>query len=129
MAASNPHLPGLQLPAEPPKLTEQQLQNAVIDLARQLGWKVAHFRPAQTKHGWRTPVQADGRGFPDLILARDRLIAAELKTDTGRLTDHQEAWLTTLEHAGVTTAVWRPADWWDGTIDQALALNTKREAA
>lgn len=48
-------------PAEP---TEIQWQAQVIELAHILGWTVAHFRPALTKHGWRTPVQADGAGFP-----------------------------------------------------------------
>lgn len=43
---------------------ERQWQAQVIELARILGWRVAHFRPALTKHGWRTPVQADGAGFP-----------------------------------------------------------------
>ena len=77
-----------------------------------LGWKRAHFRPARTAHGWRTPVAADGAGFPDLILVRgDRLLAAELKTESGTLTPAQSEWLEALAAAGMETFVWRPDDW------------------
>jgi hypothetical protein len=49
------------------------------------GWRAAHFRPARTAKGWRTPVAADGAGFPDLVLVRrTRIVAAELKS--GRVT-------------------------------------------
>jgi len=53
-----------------------------MDTAQMLGWKVAHFRPmfdAKRKR-WRTPASRDGVGFPDLVLVRDRVIVAELKT-------------------------------------------------
>lgn len=92
-------------------MTEADLQRAVVELARLTGWRVAHFRPARTEHGWRTPVAADGAGFPDLVLARDRLLFVELKADRGRLTDDQQVWLDRLEHAGADARVWRPADW------------------
>ena len=96
------------LPAE----SEVDFQRAVLDAARLFGWRVAHFRPARTAHGWRTPVQADGAGFPDLILCRgDRLIAAELKRERGRLRAEQEAWLDALAVAGAETYTWRPSDW------------------
>ena len=60
-------------------MTEADLQQAVIECARTLGWMVAHFRPALRQSGrWSTPVQADGKGFPDLVLARaGRVIFAE----------------------------------------------------
>lgn len=100
---------------------ERDWQAQVIDLARLCGWRVAHFRPALTKHGWRTPVAADGAGFPDLILVRDRLIAAELKTANGKTTSEQDAWLAALAAAGVETHVWRPDD-----TDQVLAALRRR---
>src|SRR6202042_1235579 len=78
-------------------VTEAELQHGVIELARLLGYRVAHFRPALTTKGWRTPVEADGKGFPDLVLARPgRLIFAELKTNTGRATLEQGEWLSAL---------------------------------
>jgi hypothetical protein len=91
-------------------VTEAAFQTSVIDLARVTGWMVAHFRPARTEQGWRTPVAADGKGFPDLVLVRERVIFAELKSDTGRLSDDQHAWLAALEAAGVEAYVWRPDD-------------------
>ena len=100
-------------------MREDHLQQQVIDLARLTGWKVAHFRPAKTERGWRTPVQGDGVGFPDLILIRgQRIIAAELKSDTGRTTLEQDDWLTLFHTAGAETYVWRPRDW--DTIERLL---------
>lgn len=82
---------------------------SVIDLARYRGWLVAHFRPAQTGRGWRTPIQGDA-GFPDLVLARKgEVIFAELKTDKGRVTKTQAAWLGEVGNA-VRFYVWRPRD-------------------
>lgn len=35
-----------------------------------LGYRVAHFRPEKTAHDWRTAVAADGKGYPDLAMAK-----------------------------------------------------------
>jgi hypothetical protein len=92
-------------------VSERDFQRAVIEAAQVLGWRVAHFRPAQTKHGWRTPVTADGKGFPDLVLLRGReLIVRELK-DGGKLTPEQDAWLRAFSDASVDASVWTPGDW------------------
>lgn len=92
--------------------TEVQFQQAVIEAAQLHGWTVAHFRPARTQQGWRTPVQADGKGFPDLVLvATGRVVFAELKSDRGRLTDDQKIWWERLRTAGAEVYVWRPRDW------------------
>lgn len=102
-------------------VSEESLQSAVIDLAQLRGWKVAHFAPARTEKGWRTPVRADGKGFPDLVLVKGRrLIFAELKSQKGRVSPEQAAWLDALsgdaflapgEYRDVEVKVWRPADW------------------
>lgn len=92
-------------------MTEAQLQAAVVELAQLCNWRVAHFRPARTDQGWRTPVAADGKGFPDLVLVRDRVLFVELKSGSGQLTDEQEAWLEALLLADVDIRVWRPSDW------------------
>ena len=105
-------------------VSEAEWQRDVIDLARTLGWRIAHFRPALTKHGWRTPVAADGAGFPDLILVRDRVIAAELKSRTGKTSAEQDAWLAAFAAAGAEAHVWRPDD-----TDQVLATLRRRTAA
>lgn len=107
-------------------MTEAQLQHAVIECAHTFGWRVAHFRPAMTAKGWRTPVEADGKGFPDLVLVRrGRLIFAELKSDKGRLSDEQNLWFDTLlpvirNNPTVHALVWRPKDWLSGEIEQTL---------
>lgn len=102
-------------------MTEAQLQSAVIELARVLGYRVAHFRPGLTSKGWRTPVEADGKGFPDLVLCRPyRLIFAELKGDGGTIAIEQLTWVHVLESAGAEVYFWRPVAWLDGAIEQIL---------
>jgi hypothetical protein len=102
-------------------VTERELQQAVIECAHVLGWRCAQFRVARTAHGWRTPVQADGAGFSDLILVRrGRVVACELKADRGQLTDQQHDWLRALAAARVETHVWRPADWTGGEVERVL---------
>lgn len=92
-------------------ISEAEWLSQVLDWAERRHWMRAHFRVARTQHGWRTPVQADGAGFPDLILVRPpRAIAAELKSERGRLTRAQANWLELLGEAGLETYVWRPGD-------------------
>ena len=90
---------------------ENAFQQAVIELAQALGWKVAHFRAARTKDGWRTPVAADGAGWPDLVLVRDRVIFAECKTLRGKMSPNQWQWRDCLLYARAEVYVWRPLDW------------------
>lgn len=93
------------------RLTEAAFQQQVIDLARSRRWLCAHFRPGLTKRGtWRTAVQGDGEGFPDLVLVRERVVWAELKTDKGRLRPEQKTWIDVLRAAGAEVYVWRPRD-------------------
>jgi hypothetical protein len=99
--------------------TEASFQSAVVAYARANGWLVAHFRPARTARGWRTPVEADGAGFPDLVLVRrglggtpGRVVFAELKRRQRRLSAAQLAWVAALDTApGVEVHIWTPADW------------------
>jgi hypothetical protein len=102
-------------------VTESELQSGIIDLARLFRWRVAHFRPAQTSKGWRTPVAADGKGFPDLVLVRDRVVFAELKAARGVVSAAQTEWAQALTGAGVEVYLWRPDDWTAGRIDKVLA--------
>jgi VRR-NUC domain len=95
-------------------VTEAEFTTQVIATARMFGWTTAHFRPALTKHGWRTAVQGDGKGFPDLVLLhveRGELWFRELKVGKGRPTDEQRAWGEQLAAAGQDFAVWRDTDW------------------
>jgi hypothetical protein len=100
----------------PLDLSEQAFTDLVIRFAQDRGWRVAHFRPAKTDKGWRTPCQGDAKGFPDLVMTRGpghavRLVVAELKSATGRPTVEQFAWLGGFEGASVPTYLWSPADW------------------
>src|SRR5262249_59570231 len=70
--------------------TEAQFTRQVIALAKLHAWTVCHFRAARTRHSWRTPVQGDGKGWPDLVLLKgQRVLWVELKTASGRLTPDQ----------------------------------------
>lgn len=100
-------------------MSEDDLLTAVIDTAHAYNFRVAHFRPARTAKGWRTAVAADGRGFPDLVLAKQgRVLFAELKTSVGLTTDAQEQWLDDL---GAFGYLWTPKQWMDGTILKILS--------
>ena len=103
---------------------EADLQQAVIDLAHLLRWRVAHFRPAMTRGRWSTPVSADGAGFPDLVLVRGgHVIFAELKSAKGHVRPEQTEWLNALRLADgptCSTYTWRPADWFAGRIEEVL---------
>jgi len=90
------------------ELSEDELQARILQAARLYGWRAAHFRPARTAKGWRTPMSGDP-GFPDLVLARDGVvIVAELKSRRGQTSPDQDLWLDELgDHA----VLWRPGDW------------------
>ncbi len=104
------------------ELSEKDLQAAIIQLAHIYGWRVAHFRPAMNAKGqWRTPVAADGAGFPDLCMVSNTTVAyVEVKARKGRLNVNQTVWLDRLKMAGAEAMVWRPAEWQDGTIERFL---------
>lgn len=102
------HRPGLL--AE----TEAQFQKTVIEYARTCGWRVAHFRTAQTSKGaWVTPVAADGAGFPDLCMIRaDRIVFAELKRrGVRKVRPDQALWHAAINHTAAEMYVWNPLDW------------------
>lgn len=94
------------------RITERQFQDRVIAEARLRGWLVAHFRPLMNRHGkWSTAMQGDP-GFPDLVMARPpRLIFAELKSDKGKTSPAQDAWLAALRgQIDAEVYLWRPDD-------------------
>ena len=92
---------------------EAALQNAVVGLARALGWRHYH-----THRSDRSPA-----GFPDLVLVhagRGRVLYRELKTEKGRLSTAQTEWLDDLTAAGQDAGVWRPRHWITGAIEKEL---------
>jgi hypothetical protein len=86
----------------PGKITEKHWQDDVLEIANLFGWASYHTFDSRRSNP----------GFPDLILARPPLvIAAELKTDHGRISLAQRQWLATLEQCDrIKTRLWRPAD-------------------
>jgi hypothetical protein len=85
-------------------LSEKAFLAQVVQLAKLRNWLCYHTH--DSRHS--------ARGFPDLVLVRPRtggLLVAELKTDGGRLTPEQSAWLDAFAAAGVAAHVWRPRAW------------------
>ena len=90
---------------QPAPISEAAWQSAVMRLAKQYGWMAYH-----TFDSRKSP-----SGYPDCTLVhpgRARpLICAELKTDTGIVSQAQQAWLEALGGCtGVVADIWRPAD-------------------
>lgn len=81
-------------------ITEKQFSQQIVELAALLGWKV--YRTWNSIH---SPA-----GYPDLTMAREnRLIFAELKSETGKVSEAQQQWLSALAATGKSEVyVWRP---------------------
>ena len=90
---------------QPAPMAEHVWQAAVMRLLKDAGYMVYH-----TFDSRRSP-----SGFPDIVAVHKtpgrELLAIELKTDTGIVSEAQQAWLTALAGCtGVVSEVWRPAD-------------------
>lgn len=97
-----------------PKLTEDQFQQQVIDLAKLHGYRLIYHT-----HNSRRSAP----GFPDLVLVsehRCRALFRELKTDTGRMSPEQFDWITSMSLAKLDAGVWRPSDLQSGRIVKEL---------
>lgn len=117
---TNPNPPDPILHAEYPR--ESLWQQAVERMFRQVGWDTQHF--------WNTMNARPG--FPDLLCWRvthvffpanvhqrvnGKLVFAELKTETGKVTESQRSTLLNLAAAGAPVFLWRPSD-----LDEILAV-------
>jgi hypothetical protein len=90
-------------------MREVDLQNAIIDAARHLGYLVFHPQISLRS----TP------GFPDLTIVHPRtgtLIFAELKGTGRKPTAAQDVWLRALAGTAAEVFLWRPQDWPDGVM-------------
>lgn len=77
------------------RLSEREFQGQVLELARLYGWMAYHTYDSRKS----------APGFPDLILAKDgNVLALELKSATGRLTEAQQEWLDALTDARIVFA-------------------------
>lgn len=93
------------------QVSEADWEKTLVQLAHLNGWLVAGFRTAQVGKSWQTPVRHDAKGWPDLVLVRERIVFVELKTNRGRVRPEQDDWIAALEHAGQEVYIWRPRDW------------------
>ncbi|MDE2022079.1 MAG: VRR-NUC domain-containing protein [Patescibacteria group bacterium] len=105
-------------------MTERDLSQHVVNLARMLGWLV-HRDPT-----WRAT--GTDAGYPDLTLVHpehERLVFAELKREGGSMTDAQKAWYRALydaawakenEPPAFIVTCWWPSDWLSGHIERVL---------
>ena len=103
--------PGLDL-----AISERDFQRKVLDLAKMMGWRVAHFRAALNARGhYQTPVAADGACWPDLYMLhpgrRTPPLYRELKSQKGKVDPLQQRWGDDLLACGQDWSVWRPSDW------------------
>ena len=83
-------------------LTERVFQEKLINFARNQGWRVYHTYDSRKNEA----------GFPDLIMCNGRFVyCVELKTNKGRVTKMQQAWLDDLDNSAMHVGrVWRPSD-------------------
>lgn len=114
--------------AQAQKMTERQLQDRVLAIAKLHGWRT--FHPYDSRRS--TP------GYPDLTMVnviQGRVLFVELKSAKGRLTSDQVDWIADLEHVAdkirddstfedsdrLDVYTWRPADLVNGHIEATLA--------
>ncbi len=95
--------PKAKLPADPPPpdCEEKELDRRVVDFAEANGWTTFHAYDCRRS----------AAGWPDRVFVRERVVYAELKSEKGRLTPEQVAWVARLLRAGAEVHVWKPADW------------------
>jgi len=96
-------------------MTEAQWQEWVISEAHLHHWRVAHFRPVRIQRAngstyYETPVAADGKGYPDLVLAKHRILFVELKRENGVLDPAQKEWEKAVRTGKGEWFTWRPSD-------------------
>lgn len=95
--------------------SEKEYQTKVIDLARSLGWMVAHFHDSRkmVRRGNKYIPVADGdaAGFPDLCLQRGpEIMFWEMKKELGKPSPKQEEWLASLQGGEFEARIVRPSD-------------------
>ena len=94
-------------------ITERELQANIVAFAEMCGWLVYHTYDSRRSN----------RGFPDLLMVRSFVfVAIEVKTEKGKVSEHQEAWLAALSAlpGAAFVGVVRPSDWFAGELDSVL---------
>ena len=104
---------GIALVKTNPSMTEAELKDIVISVAKRYGWLIHHDLPAQNNRGrWLTNIQGDA-GFPDLLMVHPvsgKIVAVELKSERGKVSPLQKRWLMAFDAGEVFNSVWKPSD-------------------
>lgn len=112
-------------------MSETDLRANVVRYAKMQGWLVYYIWDSRVWKTEKDPVTGEeqrvgfaaiakdaDKGYPDLTLARSgEVLFRELKRQREYPTSEQRAWLAAL---GILGGVWRPSDWYDGTIERVL---------
>ena len=99
--------------------SEREFQKAIIEYAELKGWMVYAVIDR------RNYAKRTSKGFPDLTLVRyGRLVFAELKSSTGKLSFDQEKWIKALTFAGkqMLTRKFEVYVWWPKDYDDILEI-------
>lgn len=99
------------------QVSEKQLQQNIINLARKCGYYVYHT--------WNS--QHSEKGFPDLTIVAEQLIFIEVKDEFRKVTPEQRDILHRLRRAGCVAIVARPHDW--PMVEHMLLSGRWQEAA
>jgi hypothetical protein len=102
-------------------VTEDAFRSQVVRVARQKDWHAMFIGRGRGGNAWVTQMGGDGRGWPDLTLVRERVVFAELKTNTNyHLSAEERKWIEWLRLAGQEVYVWRPRHWEEieGVLDR-----------
>ncbi|MCD1286499.1 MULTISPECIES: VRR-NUC domain-containing protein [unclassified Brevibacterium] len=94
-------------------MTERQLQDQILELAKRMGWLSYHVHDSRRS----------APGFPDLVIVHPRqrrILWRELKSETGTLRPEQKVWISALKQADADADIWRPRDWVSGRIESEL---------
>jgi hypothetical protein len=98
-------------------MTEDELLKLVTVHAGRYGWLVYHTHDSRRSQA----------GYPDLHLVhvgRKLTLFRELKSMKGSARPEQKVWLAALKSVGSDAGIWRPIDWFDGTISEQLSPTT-----
>lgn len=111
------------------KVSEAAFQASVIELLRLNGWRLIFHAPDNRPAGKTGAPQRlipEAAGFPDVIAIhpiRRVGLAAELKSDGGKVRAGQREWIEAFTIVGFEAHLWRPADW-EGVV--AVVAGTRR---
>jgi len=98
---------------------ERDFQQQILDLAGLYGWALK-YHTHDSRHS--------AKGWPDLVLCRPpEILFVEIKTEKGKISPAQSAWLEALRACGLEALLWRPSDW-DG-LHARLARKNRAVAA